>query len=165
MAHAVVRTDNLSGTIDGSRLLSLVAETNIDNGNIVVRGVKAEGERETYIATAPEGAVGADKAILVAGVEMDYEGYKSLDEYYNAAGDKFRGYLLKGGDEFSVTADAFANASAAPTAVDADTRAYVATSAGATKLTVVNTAENALGEIVAVEAEGGYVYYVIRVAN
>lgn len=116
MAYAVVRTDNLSGIIDGSKLATAkyyvsTTPTAIENGTVLALDSidTSAPERFTWKATA----AGADKAadgtlILVATPEVIKDKkYFALDEFTNPADGYLRGYVLEQGDVFSVTVEAF----------------------------------------------------------
>lgn len=163
--HAVVRTDNMSGTDVRSQLVSIVymgtsgdTATEIDNGNVLKVGALVSDEREVYIG----GDVAVDTAItdvvLVASVEVMYdERKKNLDEYVNEAGKICRGYRLNHGDTFSVTAEALIGTPAVGDIVELD---------AGTKLKVVKSAtggSTSVGKIIAIDVVGRHTYYVIKV--
>lgn len=160
MAYGVVRTDNLSGIIDGARLATVHfydgngAAAAIENGNIIsLNGLDEPG---VYKAIAPTAQQGLGKLGLVAGVELFYDRkFKSLDEFINPAGAEVRVYILKSGDVFSVTADALSAAPAASTV-------GVEVQAG-TKLKVATALTNAVAEYLGSDVENGYTYYKFRV--
>lgn len=160
MAYGVVRTDNLSGIIDGARLATVhfydgATKAAIENGNIIsLDGL--DGEPGVYKAIAPSAQQGLGKLGLVAGVEIMYDRkYNNLDDFINPAGAEVRVYILKSGDVFSVTADAL---SAAPSA----STVGVEVQAG-TKLKVVTALTNAVAEYLGSDVENGYTYYKFRV--
>lgn len=160
MAYGVVRTDNLSGIIDGARLATVhfydgANKAAIENGNIVsLNGLDEPG---VYKAIAPTAKQALGKLGIVAGVELFYDRkYKNLDEFINPAGAEVRVYILKSGDVFSVTSDAL---SAAP--VDGTTLG-VEVQAG-TKLKVVTALTDAVAEYLGKDVENGYTYYKFRV--
>lgn len=159
--HAVVRTDNMTGTDVRSQLVSVMymgsdgaTETDIDNGCVLKLGALMDGEREIYIG----GNVAADTdihdVVLVASVEVMYDELKkNLDEFYNEAGAICRGYHLVHGDTFSVTAEALDGTPAVGSDV---------TLAAGTKLAVGGTG-TAVGKIIAEDIVGRYTYYAIKV--
>ena len=72
--HAIVRTDNLSGTTDGSKLISAKFYSGsdpaaIDNGNVVSISDELIN-RETYKVTAPTAADTRATIGLVASAEI-----------------------------------------------------------------------------------------------
>lgn len=161
MAYACVRTDNMSGTTIGKDLVSLKyfnaedKEAAIENGNVVLVGAYLEGQREVRKATA----VAADSKLadvaLIANEEvLKTKTHNTLSEYINEAGQNVRGYRLVSKDIFSVTKEAFVDASAAK--VDA-----VVELAAGTKLSAVASATDAtvVGKITAVEGD----WYVVEV--
>jgi len=176
MAKAVVRTDNLAGIVDGSKLVSVryyvsTTETAIENGTVVKLDSLIEGTRgagsHVWKAVAPDAntkirgntnAYDDYKLVLIASPEYLYNSnYAGLDEYENEAGKDCLGYVLQPGDTFAVTVDAFASATA-PTA----TNKYILATASTAKLTASNTATYAIAEYLETETEGGYTYYVLR---
>ena len=184
MAYAVVRTDNLTGITDGARLATAKyyvssTATGIDNGNIVKLDSYLEGapERETWKAVAPAAGDYVGKCNgrlgLVATPEIvySYKKYYNLDEFTNAAGAPLRVYVLEPGDEFSVTAEAFA-ADAAPGTTSV-TKKYITLTASSTKMTAVADAPNDgesspsavpyFAECIKVEKVGEKTFFVLRV--
>lgn len=118
MAYAVVRTDNLSGIVDGSKLATALyynstpAKADIENGTVLALDSidTTAPERFTWKAVAPAADKAADGTlILVATPEvLKDKKYFGLDEYTNVAGTYLRGYILEQGDVFSVTTEGFA---------------------------------------------------------
>lgn len=159
--HAIVRTDNLSGTIDGSKLISAKFYSGsdpaaIDNGNVVSISDELIN-RETYKVTAPTAADTRVTIGLVASVEIMYDEQRhhNLEDFTNEADSLIRVYALETGDEFSVTKEALDGTVAKDK--------YVKLTAGSTKLTATDTATGAIGKIVAVEIVNPDTYYVIKV--
>lgn len=116
MAYAVVRTDNLSGIIDGSKLATAkyyvsTTPTAIENGTVLLLDSidTSAPERFTWKAIAAGADQAADgKLILVATPEVVKDKkYFNLDEFINPAGGYLRGYVIEQGDVFSVTAEGF----------------------------------------------------------
>lgn len=108
MANAVVRTDNLTGIVDGSKLVTLkIKGTAVENGTIVALGdALTDIDRDAYdYSTEVEvNNVLNGTAILVATPEIKADKkYYSLDEFTNEVGTYARGYVLEFGDEFSCT--------------------------------------------------------------
>lgn len=157
--HAVVRTDNLSGTKDGSKLVTVQYSADIDNGNVLAIEGLASGEREVYTGSVPTVATELGSLVLVAEPEVMYdERFRRLSDFYNEANAKVRAYVLEKGDVFSVTKEAITGA----TGVSADVGKIVEVAA-ATKLKAVATLTSGstkVGSIIAVEGD----FIVIRVA-
>lgn len=163
--HAVVRTDNMTGTDVRSQLVSIKymgadgqTATEIDNGNVLKVGALLDGEREIYAGTDVAADTAITDVVLVASVETMYdERKKNLDEYVNEAGKTCRGYRLHHGDTFSVTAEALTGTPAVGSIVElaAGTKLNVAASATASSTTV--------GTIIAQDVAGRYTYYAIKV--
>ncbi len=112
MAYAVIRTDNMSGTVEAKNLVSVKYAGDIENGSIVVIGDYLDGEREVREATAP--AIDADIKTLgvVATPEVVKDKtYFALSDFINEEGDISRVYRLTYHDLYSVTAEAFADGS------------------------------------------------------
>lgn len=156
--YTVVRTDNLAGIIDGSKLRTVRfynedAQAAIENGSVVVVGGIEEGSRDVRVATAPAGDEALGNLALIASSELMYEG-GSLDEFTNPEGATCLAYILCTNDEFSITAKGFTSAPAKGKGVKPAANA---------KWEVVASAENGVGEIIAEEFEGGYTYYVIHI--
>lgn len=159
MAYAVVRTDNLSGIIDGARLATVhfyngANKAAIENGNIIsLNGLDEPG---VYKAIAPTANQGLGKLALVATPEiMSDRQYKNLDDFINAAGAEVRVYILHSGDVFSVTAEAL-DGTVGNTTVGVEVQA-------GTKLKVVTSATNAVADYLGSDVENGYTYYKFRV--
>lgn len=162
--NCVVRLDNLQGTVDGSKLVSFQYKpantaTAIDNGHVVVLDSLLSGEKELWKAVAPSANDGVGKLILVATPELNYDERKpNLDDFTNAAGANCRGYLLQKGDMFAVTAEAFTSGEVP----DLTTNVYI-TIPATTYFTRASAATYAVLKLAAIETEGGYTYYVLRV--
>lgn len=165
MANGVVRLDNMSGTTDGSKLVSFIyingssKETEIANGSVVAIHERVDGEREIWKGVAVDADVDTlGKIVLVAGVELPYDSnYANLDEWVNPAGKPTRGYILEKGDEFSVTSDCFASAVGSNKVVEL---------ADGIKLKAVASATSGvtqIGKIVGTDVVGGLTYYNIKV--
>lgn len=158
MAHCVVRTDNLSGTKDGSKLVSVRCATAIDNGNVLTLNGLEAGEREVYVGATPSVKDTLGNVVLIAEPEVRYdERERRLSDFYNEAGAIARAYVLEKGDVFSITKEGIAGA----TAVSDDVGKIVELAA-ATKLSAVATATSGsttIGKIIAVEGD----FIVIRV--
>lgn len=162
--HAVVRTDNMTGTDVRSQLVSLrymgangKTPTEIDNGNVLKIGALLDSQREIYEGIDVAKDTAAQDVVLVATVEVMYdERKKNLDEFVNEAGGNLRGYRLHHGDTFSVTAEALTGDFTVGNTVEL---------AAGTKLNVVKTATGAtvIGTLIAKEISGRYTYYVIKV--
>lgn len=157
--HAIVRTDNLSGTKDGSKLVTVVCPADIDNGNVLAISGLASGEREAYTGSTPAVTTDLGSLVLVAEPEVMYdERLRKLSDFYNLSGAKARAYVLEKGNIFSVTKEALSGA----TAVSGDVGKIVEVAA-ATKLKAVaslTSGSTKVGTIIAVEGD----FIVIRVA-
>lgn len=159
--HAVVRTDNMTGTDVRSQLVSIkymgadgATPTEIDNGNVLKVGALIDGEREVYSGEVPAADTAVTDVVLVASVEVMYdERKKNLDEYVNEADKICRGYRLNHGDIFSVTAEALTGTPAVGSAINLDAD---------TKLAVGGTG-TAVGKIIAEDIVGRYTYFAIKV--
>lgn len=160
MAYAVVRTDNLTGTFDGSKLRSVIYydtdEAAIENGNLVLLDSRmtAAAQRDVWKAVKPEGKFEAGKIALIASPEVMYdERKKNLNEFRNEAGDIARAYILEDGDEFSVTAEDLSSTPAIgdKIGVGSDTKLAVGTAG--------------LGVCTGIETVDSKTFYVISVAT
>lgn len=162
--YALVRTDNLAGIVDGSKLVSFKylpggTATAVENGNLVSISGYVSGERDVCSAITPTAGEAIGNLVLVANPEVIYDETKNnLTDYINEAGKIVRGYLLTKGDIFAVTAKAF-DSGEVP---DITTNKYIVCEADTT-MKGASSSSNAIGMCVAVESEGGYTYYVIRV--
>lgn len=163
--HAVVRTDNMTGTDVRSQLVSIrymgadgKAAAEIDNGNVLKVGSLLDSQREIYVGTDVAADTAITDVVLVASVDVMYdERKKNLTEFVNEAGANCRGYRLHHGDAFSVTEDALTGDFAVGNVVEL---------AKGTKLNVAASATSGatvVGTLDAIEIAGRYTYYVIRV--
>lgn len=161
MAYAIVRTDLMSGTKQPADLVSVkyqvsTVDTAIENGNVALVGALATGEREVYLATTPAADSALNDIVLIATPELNYdERLKNLNQFRNEAGEIARGYRLRSGNIFSVTAEALTATTPAVgniVELQADTKLKVVSSltSGSTKV----------GTVIAIEGD----YIVIRVA-
>lgn len=154
MAYAIVRTDLMSGTTQPADLVSLRYQISnvdapIENGNIVKVGKLLDGERNIFVATAPEKDTDLNDLALVASPEvLADERKKGLGEFRNEAGDNSRGYLLRSKNIFSVTKEAVTGVPAKD--------AYVELAAGKTTLAVVSAptaSTTTVGKIIDIEGD------------
>lgn len=117
--YACVKTDNMTGTIDGARLVSVkyhvgANEAPIENGNVVLVGALMEGEREVRKATAPAKTSPLSACALIAAPEVVKEkAHNGAADFINEAGVPTRGYKFVSGNIFSVTAEAITNGKSA----------------------------------------------------
>ncbi len=164
--HAVVRTDNMSGTDVRTDLVSVKymgaggeTPTVIDNGNIVKLDKLVVGEREVFVGKDLTGKEKLSEIVLIASPEVMYDEHKrNLDEFENEAGKICRGYRFRSGSMFAVTKEAFA--------ADPQEKTQVVLAAG-TKMKADDEnagSDTVLGKIIAKEQAGRYLYYVIEVA-
>lgn len=155
--YACVRTDNMSGTVEGKDLVSLKYEGEIENGTVVLVGDYLDGEREVREATIPGVDAELSMLALVATPEViKSKTYHSIANYVNEEGTTLRGYRLTQNGIFSVTAPAFAEgvAPAVGNIVELD---------GAGKFLAVESAtegSTTIGKVVLIEGE----WYVIEIA-
>lgn len=156
--YACVRTDNMSGTVEGKNLVSLKYNGEIENGSVVVVGEYIDGEREVRNATAPKKDTKVRDLALIATPEVIKDkDYYSIANFINENGDICRGYRLTSGDLFSLTKEAFADGASLKK------NAIVELSDNSVKLNAVETATDsttAVGKIVLIE-DG---WYVVEVA-
>lgn len=165
--HAVVRTDLMSGTDVRADLVSIKymgadgkTPTDLDNGNILKVGSLMDGEREIFTGAAPAAADNLNDIVLIAAPEVMYdERLRNLSDFYNVAGKAMRGYHLRSGNMFSVTAEALEGA-------DKNAKGKIVELQASTKLKVVSSLTSGstqVGAIEAIEVAGPYTYYVIKV--
>lgn len=161
MAHAKVRTDNLTGTVFGGDLVSVKyqpsgKDTEIDNGNFIKVGALISGEREVHTGSTPAANTALSDIVLIASPEVDKTvSSNTLGEFENKAGDILRGYKLVRG-YFSVTAEAL-------DAADAIAVGDIVELQAGTKGNVVKTLTSGSTKVGTVEAiEGDWI--VIKIA-
>lgn len=156
--YACVRTDNMSGTVEGKNLVSLKYNGEIENGSVVLVGDYIDGEREVRNASAPAKDSNLRDLALIATPEVIKDkDYYSIANFVNESGSICRGYRLTSGDMFSLTKEAFADGSSLKKG------SVVELLADSLKLKAVETATastTTVGKIVLVE-DG---WYVIEVA-
>lgn len=167
--HAVVRTDLMHGTDVRADLVSIKfmgtdgqTPTDLDNGNVLKVGPLMAGEREIFTGAVPAVKDALNDIVLIAAPEVMYdERLRNLSDFYNVAGKAIRGYHMRAGDMFSVTADALDGTFDASNAVG-----KVVELQAATKMKVVDSLTSGstqVGTIEAVELAGPYTYFVIKV--
>lgn len=161
MAYAIVRTDLMSGTKQPADLVSIKYQVSnvdkeIENGNVALVGVLGTGEREVYLASTPAADSALEDVVLVATPELNYdERLKNLNQFRNEAGEIARGYRLRSGNVFSVTAEALTATSPAVgniVELQANTKLKVVSS--------LTSNSTKVGSVIAIEGD----YIVIRVA-
>lgn len=159
--YACVRTDNMSGTVEGKNLVSLKYNGDIENGSVVKVGDYVDGEREVREATAPaKSAALRDLALIATPEVIKDKTYHSIANFINEKGTVCRGYRLTSGDLFSLNKAGFA------TGASLKKGAFVELN-GTTKLNAVDAVTGTtpdpvtvVGKIVLIEDE----WYVIEVA-
>lgn len=159
--YAVVRLDRLSGTTDGSKLLSGRYYDNngkaadIQNGS-VVHITDTLLDREVFKVTAPTETDTKATIGLVASDELDKDScclVTGLNEFINKAdGEPQRIYRLESGDIFSVTAEAIEGT--------AQKGKYL-TLGTTTKWKAATSDANAIATVLDIETVGSKTFYVI----
>lgn len=160
--HAIVRTDNMSGTRDYSLMVSARYYDNdvaseIDNGNIVVLGDFDKNEREVRKVSTPKGTEKLTELALVASPELFYDEttHHGFEEFVNEAGKEITLYVFHRNDCFSVTAEAF-------TEVPAKGE-YAVLTAGTKMGKSASKTGTVIGKIADIEKVGPDRYYVVQV--
>lgn len=162
--YAVIRTDLMSGTKQPADMVSLRFYDSLGNPAEVENGVIAKlqgfesGEREVYKAVAATDSDDLSECVVIASPEVMYDERKrNLDEYINEAGKILRGYILRRGNIFSLSAEGFGT-------VPAKGDNVVIGSDG--KLTKgASGATGVLGTCADVENTGRYTYYAVRIGK
>lgn len=166
MAHGIVRTDKMFGTVvatgtASAKYLPSSTATAIDNGCFVVLGGYVSGEREVRTATTPAADSALATLALVASEEIDKtKKFDTLADFTNAAGSVIRTYVLHAGDEFSITADAF------ETSITPTPGTSILEAQAGVKGLLVNSptaSSTKIADLVAVETDGPVTWYVFRV--
>lgn len=107
--YACVRTDNMSGTVEGKDLVSLKYAGDIENGCVVAVGGLVAGEREVRTATAPAKDAKLEDLALIATPEVIKDKkYYSIANFINENGNLCRGYRFTTKGCFSLTKEGFA---------------------------------------------------------
>lgn len=159
--YARVRLDHMHGTENSADLVSVKyqvsdTDTAIENGNVVVLGGLATGEREVRLGTKPTATSAKSSIVLIATPELIYDEStrKTFADFRNEAGEIARGYKLVSGDVFSVTIEAIGGRATMAAVTVGD----VVELAASTKLNVVETLTDSSTKIGSVIAkEGNYV--------
>jgi hypothetical protein len=158
----------MEGTVNPNALVSFKyqpssTDTAIENGRVVLLAGLVSGEREVFTSATPAANSAIANIALVATPElMSDERKKNLNEFTNAAGDICRGYKLRSGDIFSVTAEALtAINGTAPAAgqiveLQADTKLKLVAS--------LTGGSTQVGTVIDVEDNGNTEYIVIKVS-
>jgi len=168
MAHGMVRTDNMLGTIEGSYLVSFKYEpsnvaTAIDNGNFCVPGALKTGEREVRTAATPAVDSALDSLVLVASEEVDAsKKYTNPADFENKAGAVCRGYRLHKHDIFSLTADAFSNTGSITPTVGTSLLEAKA-NAKADLVNSLTSGSTQIAKLIAIEMQGATKWFVFEV--
>lgn len=158
MAYAVVRTDNLTGTFDGSKLRSVIYHASdkpeaIENGNLVLLDSRMTEttKRDVWKAVVPAGTFVEGKIALIASPEVMYDARKkNLEDFRNEAGEIARAYILEKGDQFAVTKEALEGVPTVGAEIGVGNGTKLALGAG-------------LGVCTAIEVVGSKTFYVITV--
>ena len=163
MAHAIVRTDMMAGTInpaflENGRYVVSEAYADIDNGSICMVGALEEGERESHVYSDVPAGTALDKLVVIAAPELmnDLQDHShvTLRDFYVKAGTCVRGYYLAPRGEFSVSVDGITGSPSvgASVGLDADTH----------KLKVGAT-DTVIGKIIDIEVKKSVTFYVIKI--
>jgi len=160
MAYGVVRTDQLAGTRNPEKLVTLryndgTKEAEIENGMILT--LDSLVDQDIWKAVAPAANQAKGKLVLVAAPEVMADEHKhNLTEFVNEAGADVRGYVLDTGDIYGVTADALDGTP------DLTTNKYIVAQAKTTPK-VGSSATNAIADLIDIDTVGLLTYYVFRV--
>jgi hypothetical protein len=159
--YTVIRTDLMSGTVQTADLVSVrfydgTKTAAVENGVIVKLEGYEDGQREVIKAVAASASDDLDNCAVIAAPEVMYdERKKNLDEFINEDGKAVRGYLLRRGNIFSVTAEGFVGGKV-PSKGD-----KVGIGAGGK----IDASGTGLGECADVDVAGRYTYYAIRITK
>ncbi len=168
MAHGIFRSDAMTGTLLAPALVSIYASADLDNGNVVAVGGYKTGEREIHTMSTPTASSALKDLAVIGSEEVDKRNNNAaLEDFYNKTGSTCRGYMLRSGDIFSVTAEAFELAKSGDTAITPTVGTTIFEAQAGVKMLAVNTATSGstkIGELVRIETEGGKTWYVIKVA-
>lgn len=171
MSYCVTRTDLLSGTKQPSDIVSVKymgsgsEASAIENGNVVKLSGLMTGEREIFKGVTPGKDTGINEIVLIATPEVMYDERKrNLDEFRNEADAVCRGYRLRSGNIFSVTADGIANAKAESAALAVGDVIELQAGVKLQAAAALTSGSTKVGTIIGIEATGRYTYYVIQVA-
>ena len=168
MAHGIFRSDAMAGTVLAPATVSIYASQDLDNGNVVVVGGYKDGEREIHTMNTPTANSDLSTLAVIGSEEVDKENnYAPLENFYNKSGETCRGYRLCSKDTFSVTKDAFTLATSGSTEITPEVGKTIFEVQAGVKMLAVNTAtpgSTKIGDLVAIENEGGKTWYVIEVA-
>lgn len=163
MAHTVVRTDILAGTVNQAFLENGRYKKDgnyaaIDNGSIVTVGALEDGERESHVYSDVAKGTNLNKLVLIAAPEVIKDNYlhKDIRDFEVAAGVVARGYRLTPGCEFSLTADGIDGSPAKG--------ANVGVAANTHKLKV-SAEDTKIGTITDVEVKKFMTFYTIKVTE
>lgn len=160
--HPVVRLDIMTGTYDGSKLVSARyydendKPADIENG-MVVHITDTLLDREVYKTTAPTASDNKNTIGLVASVEIDKECQvliTGLEDFINKAdGEPQRVYRLETGSVFSIT----------PEAIEGEAAKGGYVKLGTTPKWVYSATDtNAIGTIIDKEIVKGKTFFVIK---
>lgn len=102
--YGVVETTLVKGCLN----VSLVSDTDVENGMLLTKGELVTGQRQVYKGVAPATATLADeKVFLVANPAWSYDDCLSTNQneenFINKAGVPFRAYELKADCKFRIT--------------------------------------------------------------
>lgn len=161
--YGVVRTDLMHGTYNAADLVSVryspsATDTAIENGNVVLLGALDTSNREVYVGATPAANSSLSLIALIATPEvLADERLQALSDFRNEAGEVARGYRLRSGDVFGVTAAAITPISGTAPAIG-----QVVELAAATKLKLVTSLTSQSTQVgTVIQIDGDYI--VIRV--
>lgn len=157
--YGVVRTDLMNGTYNPADLVSVryspsATDTAIENGNVVLLGALDTSNREVYVGATPAVNSSLSKIVLIATPEvLADERLQALSDFRNEAGEIARGYRLRSGNIFSVTAAAITPISGTAPAIG-----QVVELAAATKLKLVTALTGGSTQVgTVIQIDGDYI--------
>lgn len=163
MAHTVVRTDMLAGTVnpaylENGRYVKDGAYADIDNGSIVMVGALEDGERESHVYSDVTADATIDSLVLIVVPETfkDTTTHKEdVRDFYVKKGVCARGYRLTPGAEFSLTADGIDGNPTKGAAIGVDAKSHKCKVGGTVKI----------GTIIDIDVKNYMTYYTIQVSK
>lgn len=153
--YAVIRLDRVSATKDPGMIKSVKLSKELQNGSVVEIKDLVDGEREVYTTATP--AADTKYFGILCTPELMYDEKKTIQEFVNGTDKPARVILVKSGDYFSLTEEAFSTKPTKGQAVELQASEVLKVADAAT------SGSTQVGTIADIETINGITFYGVEV--
>ena len=153
--YAIIRLDRVSATKDPGMIKSVKLNKELQNGSVVEIKDLVDGEREVYATATP--TVATKYFGILCTPELMYDEKLTLSDFVNGTDKPARAILVKSGDFFSLTEEAFSAKPVKGQVVELQANEVLKVAATAT------AGSTQVGVIADVEAVNGITFYGVEV--